>query len=240
MQNQQLKWFAFVIIIGVATMLIAAPFVGVLPIAATVLTDVPAGRWLWGFLAVVRLAIWRYRLYDIDLLADQPGRGLYQPDRGPRLGLRRRGAGAWRSASRAHPQLAVAGATLTVAARSSRPAAASNRRLTGASTAASNTAQTIQTFSTRLRDQLDLAHPVGRAATVVDQTMATAPPGFLSPTRLLGHSSPVEACALLPGPTEHHRRPLPSGPSLGVYRQRSPLGIRVAQVLPLASSSRCA
>ena len=173
-QRQQLKWFAFVIIIGVATMLIAAPFVGVLPIAATVLTYVPVAGVVVGLPAAVGLAILRYRLYDIDRLIN---RAVVYTSLTVVLGLGYGGAvlalgQLFGGVAERTPSWAVAGATLAVAAvfqpARQRIQTAVDRRFNRRQY---NTAQTIQTFSTRLRDQIDLDTLSTELLAVVDQTM---------------------------------------------------------------------
>ena len=173
-QRQQLKWFAFVIIIGVVSVLVAGALVGVLPIVATVLVYVPVAGVVVGLPAAVGLAILRYRLYDIDRLIN---RAVVYTSLTVVLGLGYAGAvlalgQLFGGVGERIPSWAVAGATLAVAALF-QPA---RRRIQQAVDRRFNrrrydTAQTIQAFSTRLRDQVDLDTLSTELLAVVDQTM---------------------------------------------------------------------
>jgi hypothetical protein len=173
-QRQQLKWFAFVIIIAVASVLVAGALVGVLPIVATVFAYVPVAGVVVGLPAAVGLAILRYRLYDIDRLIN---RAVVYTSLTAVLGLGYAGAvlalgQLFGGVGERTPSWAVAGATLAVAALF-RPA---RRRIQQAvdrrfNRRQYNTAQTIQAFSTRLRDQIDLDTLSTELLAVIDQTM---------------------------------------------------------------------
>jgi hypothetical protein len=173
-QRQQLKWFAFVIIICVVSVLVAGALVGVLPIVATVLALVPVAGVVVGLPTAVGVAILRYRLYDIDRLINRAvvyatltvvlGVGYA----GAVLALGQLSGGVGERT----PSWAVAGATLAVAALF-RPA---RRRIQTTvdrrfNRRKYNTATTIQAFSTRLRDQIDLDTLTSELLAVVDQTM---------------------------------------------------------------------
>ena len=177
-QRQQLKWFAFVIIICAASTLVAVAVavtvVGVLPIVATALVYVPVAGVVVGLPAAVGLAILRYRLYDIDRLINRAvvyatltvvlGVGYA----GMVLALGQLSGGVGERT----PSWAVAGATLAVAAlfqpARRRIQQAVDRRFNRRKY---NAAQTIQAFSTRLRDQIDLDTLTTELLAVVDQTM---------------------------------------------------------------------
>jgi MFS family permease len=173
-QRQQLKWFAFVIIIGIVSVLMAAALVGVLPIVATALALVPVAGVVVGLPAAVGLAILRYRLYDIDRLIN---RTLVYATLTAVLGLGYAGAvlalgQLFGGVGERTPSWAVAGATLAVAAlfqpARRRIQRAVDRRFNRRKY---NTATTIQAFSTRLRDQIDLDTLSSELLAVVDQTM---------------------------------------------------------------------
>jgi hypothetical protein len=173
-QRQQLKWFAFVIIIGIVSVLMAAALIGVLPIVATALAYVPVAGVVVGLPAAVGLAILRYRLYDIDRLIN---RTLVYATLTAVLGLGYAGAvlalgQLFGGVGDRTPSWAVAGATLAVAAlfqpARRRIQQAVDRRFNRRKY---NTATTIQAFSTRLRDQIDLDTLSTELLAVVDQTM---------------------------------------------------------------------
>jgi uncharacterized membrane protein YbhN (UPF0104 family) len=124
--------------------------------------------------AAAGIAILRYRLYDIDRLIN---RTLVYAILTAVLGLGYAGAvlalgQLFGGVGERTPSWAVAGATLAVAALF-QPA---RRRIQHAvdrrfNRRKYNTAQTIQAFSTRLRDQIDLDTLSNELLAVVDQTM---------------------------------------------------------------------
>jgi hypothetical protein len=166
-ERQQLKWVAY----AAALMVITTVVVGV---------AVPGGSDLAVALTVVLLpvaagiAILRYRLYDIDRLIN---RTLVYGWLTAILGLVYAAAvlvlgQVFGGVARDPPSWAVAGATLAVAAlfqpARSRIQQAVDRRFNRGKY---NTAKTIQAFSTRLRDQVDLDTLSTELLSVVDQTM---------------------------------------------------------------------
>ena len=173
-QRQQLKWFAFVVGIGVVSVLVALAVVGVLPIVATVLWGVATVGVVAGLPVAVALAILRYRLYDIDRLIN---RTLVYATLTVVLGLGYAGAvlalgQLFGGVGERTPSWAVAGATLTVAAlfqpARRRIQAVVDRRFNRRKYDA---AETIDTFGARLRDQVDLDTVSTELLAVVDQTM---------------------------------------------------------------------
>jgi hypothetical protein len=173
-QRQQLKWFAFVIVVSVVTLLVALAVGGALPVVATMLWGVAVAGVLVGLPAAVGLAILRYRLYDIDRLIN---RALVYATLTAVLGLGYAGAvlvlgQLFGGVGERTPSWAVAGATLAVAAlfqpARRRIQQAVDRRFNRRKY---NTATTIQAFSTRLHDQLDLDTLSAELLAVVDQTM---------------------------------------------------------------------
>jgi hypothetical protein len=140
-QRQQLKWFAFVIVVSVVTLLVALAVGGALPVVATMLWGVAVAGVLVGLPAAVGLAILRYRLYDIDRLIN---RTLVYATLTAVLGLGYAGAvlvlGSCSAASgSALPAGRWPAPPWPWPPSSNRRAAASNKQLTGASTAASTT-----------------------------------------------------------------------------------------------------
>jgi hypothetical protein len=173
-QRQQLKWFAFVIVISAVALLMTGVVAGALPIVGTVLATVAFAGVLVGLPAAVGLAILRYRLYDIDRLIN---RAVVYTSLTVVLGLGYAGAvlvlgQLFGGVGERTPSWAVAGATLAVAAlfqpARRRIQQAVDRRFNRRKY---NTAKTIQAFSTRLRDQLDLDTLSTELLAVVDQTM---------------------------------------------------------------------
>jgi hypothetical protein len=173
-QRQQLKWFAFVIGICAASALVASALTGVLPVVAAVLWGIAIAGVVVGLPAAVGLAILRYRLYDIDRLIN---RTLVYATLTAVLGLGYAAAvlalgQLFGGVGERTPSLAVAGATLAVAAlfqpARRRIQQAVDRRFNRRK---HNTAQTIQAFSARLRDQIDLDTLTGELLAVVDLTM---------------------------------------------------------------------
>jgi uncharacterized membrane protein YbhN (UPF0104 family) len=127
-----------------------------------------------GLPAAVGLAILRYRLYDIDRLIN---RAVVYATLTAVLGLGYAGAvlafgQLFGGVGERTPSWAVAGATLAVAAvfqpARRRIQQVVDRRFNRRKY---NTAKTIQAFSSRLRDQLDLDTLSAELVAVVDQTM---------------------------------------------------------------------
>jgi hypothetical protein len=186
-ERQQLKWFTYAAALTPLPFLAYefAPSISVL-LRTLILPLVPIS---------VGVAILRYRLYEIDRILNRTlVYGLLTVilgldyAAGSLVFVLVAGTGA------DPPSWLVAAATLAAAAIF-RPArrriqAAVDRRCNRRKY---NTAQTIQAFSTRLRDQVDLDTLSSELLAVVDQTMEPARGlGLVStlPTRLLGHSSP--------------------------------------------------
>jgi MFS family permease len=173
-QRQQLKWFAFLIGICAASALVASALTGVLPVVATVLWGVAIAGVVVGLPAAVGLAILRYRLYDIDRLIN---RTLVYATLTAVLGLGYAAAvlalgQLFGGVGERTPSWAVAAATLAMAALF-QPA---RRRIQQAVDRRFNrrrydVARTIEEFSTRLRDQIDLDTLSTEVLAVVDQTM---------------------------------------------------------------------
>jgi MFS family permease len=174
MQRQQLKWFAFVIGLSAVTLLVGLAVQGVLPIVTAVLAAVAFAGVTVGLPAAVGLAILRYRLYDIDRLIS---RTLVYATLTAVLAVGYAGAilalgQLFGGVGDRTPSWAVAGATLAMAAlfqpARRRIQQAVDRRFNRRKY---NTAKTIQAFSTRLRDQIDLDTLSTELLAVIDQTM---------------------------------------------------------------------
>jgi hypothetical protein len=172
-QRQQLKWFTYAALLAVGSWIL---------LAATGLDERLSGPvWalftmgsFWTIPAAIGIAILRHRLYDIDrllnrtlvfglltaLLAAVYAGGVLI------LGQRFGGLGDQ------PPSWAVAGATLAVAAlfqpAHRRIQAVVDRRF---NRRRYNAARTIEAFSTRLHEQIDLDTLSAEMLTVVDQTM---------------------------------------------------------------------
>jgi hypothetical protein len=176
-QRQQLKWFAFVVGGCIACVLAAAaigPVLPVLPAVASWLIAVASAGVVVGLPIAVGLAILRYRLYDIDRLIS---RALVYASLTVILGLCYGGlvlalGQLFGRVGERTPSWAVTGATLAVAAlfqpARRRMQAVVDRRFNRGKY---NAAQTIQAFSTRLRDQVDLDTLSTELLAVVSQTM---------------------------------------------------------------------
>jgi hypothetical protein len=164
LERQQLKWFVYAAGLGFAVLVLPIPIPDFLKwTLAPVSLSVAAA-----------VAVLRYRLYDIDRLIN---RSLVYGGLTAVLGLGYAGAvlllgQLFGGVGERTPSWAVAGATLAVAALF-QPA---RRRIQTAVDRRFNrrkydAAQTIQAFSTRLRDQIDLDTLSSELLTVTDQTM---------------------------------------------------------------------
>ena len=164
LERQQLKWFVYAAGLGFAMLVLPTPIPDFLK-----WTLAPVG-----LSAAAAVAVLRYRLYDIDRLIN---RSLVYGLLTAVLGLGYAGAvlllgQLFGGVEERTPSWAVAGATLAVAAlfqpARRRIQRAVDRRFNRRKY---NTAQTIQAFSTRLRDQIDLDTLTSELLAVVDQTM---------------------------------------------------------------------
>jgi hypothetical protein len=173
-QRQQLKWVAFVVGGCLACLLAGAALQPMLPVAAGWLAAVASVGVVVGIPVAVGVAILRYRLYDIDRLIS---RTLVYATLTVVLGL---GYGGLVLAlgqlsgtvGERTPSWAVAGATLAVAAlfqpARRRIQQVVDRRFNRRRYSA---AKTIEAFSARLRDEIDLDTLAAELHAVVDQTM---------------------------------------------------------------------
>ena len=173
-QRQQLKWFAFVVGGCIASVLAAAALGPVLLPVAELLVAVASAGVVVGLPIAVGLAILRYRLYDIDRLIS---RALVYASLTVILGLCYGGlvlalGQLFGRVGERTPSWAVAGATLAVAAlfqpARRRIQQAVDRRFNRGKY---NAGKTIEAYSVRLRDQLDLDTLSTELLAVVDQTM---------------------------------------------------------------------
>jgi hypothetical protein len=172
-QRQQLKWFAFVVGACFVSGLAAGALWALLPIVAWLLAAAAAAGVLVGIPAAVGVAILRYRLYDIDRLIS---RALVYATLTVLLGLGYGGlvlalGQLFGRVGERTPSWAVAGATLAVAAlfqpARRRIQAVVDRRF---NRRRYNAAKTIEAFSARLRDQIDLDTLAAELLGIVDQT----------------------------------------------------------------------
>ena len=170
-ERQQLRWVAFAAALSALGVVAIGALVPLLPQpGAELILGVVTGAYLALLPLAMGVAILRYRLYDLDRIVSRTLAyglltvllgGAYA---GVVLGLGQRLG--------QDSSLVVAGATLAVAA-AFQPA---RRRIQQAADRRFNrrrhdAAQTIQAFSARLRDQLDLDTLTGELLAVVDQTM---------------------------------------------------------------------
>jgi hypothetical protein len=170
-QRQQLKWLAFVAaasgLAGATGFLMAGLGNSAMAIVGRLLLLLALAGIAIGIPMAVGLAILRYRLYDIDQVIN---RTLVYALLTAVLGLGY--AGVVLTLGRQNSSLAVAGATLTMAALfqplrrriQQQVDRRFNRRRYHAG-------QTIQAFSARLRDHIDLDTLTGELLAVADQTM---------------------------------------------------------------------
>ena len=181
-QRQQLKWVAFAVAVSVLTVLVSLGLGQLLPGSKVIGVLGLLGLFgvVVGFPVTVALAILRYRLYDIDRLINRTLvyglltvllAGVYA---GAVLLLGQMFGGVTEDP----PSWAVAGATLAVAAlfqpARRRIQAVVDRRFNRRKY---NAAKTVEAFSARLRDEIDLdalsAELLGVAHQTMQPTMAT-------------------------------------------------------------------
>jgi hypothetical protein len=164
LERQQLKWFVYAAGLGVAVLVLPTPIPGFLE-----WTLAPVG-----LSAAAAVAVLRYRLYDIDRLIN---RTLVYGVLTAVLGLGYAGAvlvlgQLFGGVTGDPPTWAIAGATLAVAAlfqpARRRIQTAVDRRFNRRKY---NATKTIQAFSTRLREQIDLDTLSTELLAVVDQTV---------------------------------------------------------------------
>jgi hypothetical protein len=173
-QRQQLKWLAFVVGGCFTSMLAAVAIQSLLPVVAGWLVAVASVGVVVGIPVAVGVAILRYRLYDIDRLIS---RALVYATLTMVLGLGYGGlvlvlGQLFGTVGGRTPSWAVAGATLAVAA-AFQPA---RRRIQQTVDRRFNrrrydAARTIEAFSARLRDEIDLDTLAAELHAVVDQAM---------------------------------------------------------------------
>jgi hypothetical protein len=216
-ERQQLKWLTYVSVVG-----------GVAITVAVFLTDQPvivAVFWFPAVAVAIGLAIFKYRLYDIDRIINRTlVYGLLTALLGAVYAGAVLGLGQLFGGLGTHPpSWTVAGATLAVAALF-QPA---RRRIQQAVDRRFNrrhydAAKTIEAFSTRLREHIDLAtlsHRAGRR----DRPHHGADHGVVVATalcaRLLGYSAQSRHC-LLSGPTGHVSRTAGGHDCPGRFRRR--------------------
>jgi hypothetical protein len=170
-ERQQLKWFTFVVaaelvlLPGLGSVAEqVAPEVGVLVVFPVSISLIPLA---------IGLAVLRYRLYDIDRIINRTlVYVLLTVLLGATYTVSVFGLGQLLSPATGESALAVAASTLVVAAlfqpARRRVQAAVDRRFNRRKY---NTATTIQAFSSRLREQIDLDTLSTELLAVVDQTM---------------------------------------------------------------------
>jgi hypothetical protein len=169
-QRQQLKWFAYAV--GLLSVLVFLPG-SLFPGWANDVRGIVIVMAVWGIAVAIGIAVLRYRLYDIDRIINRTVvyglltalLGVVYTGLVLVLGQLFGGIGAQL------PSGAVASATLAVAAlfqpARRRIQQAVDRRFNRRKY---NAAKTIEAFSTRLRDQIDLDTLSTELLAVVDQT----------------------------------------------------------------------
>jgi hypothetical protein len=208
-ERSQLQWFTYAVgLVGVSLAVHLAAVVVGLPLveSATLVALLVA---ILGIPVAIGIAVLRYRLYDIDRLINRTLvyglltalLGLVYATAVLVLGQVFGGIGT------KPPSWAVAGATLTVAAlfqpARRRIQAVVDRRF---NRRRYNAAKTIEAFSARLREQLDLDTLSGELLAVVDQTMQPN-------TASLWLRLPTSASQDLGAPLAQRPEPRPTGPS---------------------------
>jgi hypothetical protein len=169
-ERQQLRWL--VLATGVVLALSAVVVAGVLS-GAPVLAGLVGGLCPAVLSGAIGAAVLRYRLYDLDRIISRTlAYGLLTVLLGGSYAVVVLGIGQWLASG---SSLVVAGATLAVAA-AFRPA---QRRVQAAVDRRFNRrrydgARTIEAFSARMRDHVDLDSLTGRLLGVVEQSMQPA------------------------------------------------------------------
>jgi MFS family permease len=174
-ERQQLKWFAYAVVMAVVVVLL--PY-SLFPAWLLMIQGIVIWLTVWGLGAAIAVAVLRYRLYDIDRLINRTlVYGLLTALLGAAyaatvllLGQLFGGVGG------DPPSWAVAVSTLAVAALF-QPA---RRRVQGIvdrrfNRRRYNAARTVEGFSGRLRDEIDLDTLSAELLAVVDQTMQPTP-----------------------------------------------------------------
>jgi hypothetical protein len=180
LERQQLKWFVFVALLGIVALYLLFPLL-------TLLTGLPLGTapngvlalldpWVLAPLALpitVATAIVRHRLYDIDRVINRTlVYGLLTALLGSVYAAGVFVLGRLLDPADGQSELAVAASTLAVAAlfqpARRRVQAAVDRRF---NRARYDAARTVEAFSVRLRDQVDLDSLAAELLTVIDQTV---------------------------------------------------------------------
>jgi hypothetical protein len=172
-ERQQLKWFTYAAMLSVLLFLVFI-LTGLDSRTPSPWGDMIAALWLMGIPVAIGVALLRYHLFDIDRLVNRTLvyglltallAGIYA---GGVLILGQ----VFGRVGRDPPSWVVAGATLTVAAlfqpARRRIQAVVDRRFNRRKY---NAAKTIEVFSTRLRDEVDLDTLSTELMAVVDQTM---------------------------------------------------------------------
>jgi hypothetical protein len=170
-ERQQLKWLAFITVGVPVSFVVSAALLTVLPALSSVVLLVMLALVTGGIPVAVGLAVLRYRLYDLDRLIT---RALVYGTLTVLLGLAYAlgTVGLGQVLGRDQSSVAVAGMTLACAAVF-QPARRRVQHLVDRrfNRRRYDAAKTIQAFSIRLRDQLDLEPISAELLAVVDQTM---------------------------------------------------------------------
>jgi hypothetical protein len=171
-ERQQLKWFAYASLGMVLSFVLSGVLSSLLTTSGELLVDLISGIPMLGWPVALGIAILRYRLYDIDRLINRTlVYGLLTVLLG--LGYAASVVVLGQLFGQDRSNLIVAGATLAAAAvfqpLRRRVQAGVDRRF---NRRRYDAARTVEAFSTRLRDQVDLDTLTGELLTVVDRTVA--------------------------------------------------------------------
>jgi hypothetical protein len=171
-ERQQLKWFAYASLGMVLSFVLSGVLSSLLTTSGELLVDLISGIPMLGWPVALGIAILRYRLYDIDRLINRTlVYGLLTILLG--LGYATSVVVLGQLFGQDRSNLIVAGATLAAVALFQplrrRVQAGVDRRF---NRRRYDAARTVEAFSTRLRDQVDLDTLTGELLTVVDRTVA--------------------------------------------------------------------